>query len=133
MSAVDGVCLVAIRGEFVFFTAPVVRGVFASASSRGQPVLVDLSETEFMDASAVRLLCELSQRLGGRRRLCVVASPRGVVRRLLGLTDMELQVTLRATRAQGRAALMNGTGPRGKRTRRGQARVDARRSGTGAR
>jgi anti-anti-sigma factor len=104
MSALDGVCLVAVRGELVSATVPVVRGVFAGAWSGRRPILVDLTETSFMDARGLRLLFELSQRIGGPRRVCVI-SPGGVVRRLLTLTDMELYVTLRATRAQGSAAL----------------------------
>lgn len=83
----DGTSTVVIlRGEADLFTLPVVVDVLARviADSDG-PVIVDLSDTEFIDTATVRALARARQILNDRGRTLTLRSPSKVAARVVGL------------------------------------------------
>lgn len=84
----DGVVAVTVQGEVDCATAPRLRATLDGFAAEGRTVLVDLSDTEFMDCAGVGVLVDSQERL---RRLggdLVVGSPSGPVLRVLELTGV---------------------------------------------
>jgi anti-anti-sigma factor len=85
-----------IRGELDAVSAPTALAVMAAAAIRGQSVVVDLAELDFLDCSAVGLLLQariVAEESGGDVAL---TNSRGIVLRLLttlGLAETPAEVT----------------------------------------
>ena len=85
------VVLACVRGEVDLSNAASVRerllhGVPNTASG----VVLDLSETDYLDSSGVALIFELSERLGTRgQKLALVVPSHSVIKRVLVITDIE--------------------------------------------
>lgn len=87
----DGLAkVVTLRGEADLFTLPVVVDVLARviADSDG-PVIVDLSDTEFIDTATVRALARAWQFLNDRGRTLTLRSPSRVATRVLGVLGLD--------------------------------------------
>ncbi len=74
-----------VRAEIVRVVPPEARGV-----------VLDLTQTTYLDSSGVRLLFDLAERLRARRqRLVLMVSEAALVRRVLILTKLDEAVPLR--------------------------------------
>ena len=61
-------------------------------------LVVDLSDTGYLDSAGIRMLFELGQRLGGRRQsVAVVVPPDSLIRDTLVITELELSVPMHGT------------------------------------
>ena len=85
---------VRLRGELDLAGAPTVRERLRRLRERGEPVLLDLDELEFIDMSGLRVLAAASQE--GSRDGWSFAVTRGSaqVRRLIGLVRLDRQLPL---------------------------------------
>ena len=100
-SADHGLRTVSVCGELDQGTAPELRGALADAlGDGGAPVLVDLSDCNYIDSPGLSLLVEAKRRLGDERRRFGVCCPDPDVRRLLELTGIDRAVGLFDTRDQ---------------------------------
>jgi anti-sigma B factor antagonist len=94
-----GLHTVSVAGELDQGTAPELRGALADAlGDAASPVLVDLSDCNFIDSTGLSLLVEAKRRLGDERRRFAVCCPDPDVRRLLELTGIDRAVGLFDTR-----------------------------------
>jgi anti-sigma B factor antagonist len=108
---VDGVRIVAVRGELDLSTAPDLRGPLDAALEDGQAsVLIDLSECEFIDSTGIALIVRAWQQLNGDggaeagARL-VICTDRDQVKRVLDVSGLDQSIPVHATRDDGLAAL----------------------------
>ena len=97
---------ISVFGELDQATAPELRETLAQSLADAQaPVLVDLSDCDFIDSTGLSLLVEAKRRLGEQRRRFGVCCPDADVRRLLELTGIDEAVGLFDTRDEAVAAL----------------------------
>jgi anti-anti-sigma factor len=107
---VDGVRVIAIRGELDLSTAPGLEEPLNAAVDGGRgAVLIDLSACEFIDSTGIALIVRAWQQLdgdgndaGGRLVLC---SANDQVRRVLDVSGLNQSIPVHATREDGVAAL----------------------------
>ena len=86
LAAVDGCCVLRLRGELDIAMVPVVR---ARLNEVDGDVQLDCSDLTFMDAAGVNLFVEIHQRCRRRgARLSVVNPPRCVMR-VLALAQVD--------------------------------------------
>ena len=100
--------VIVLRGEHDLSTAPDVRVHVEDAFIAGGDVIVDLSETEFIDSSILGVLVAGYRSLTGSeqpRRLAVVAVPGSSVTRLFDLVSVSDLIPVYATRAEAVSAL----------------------------
>jgi anti-anti-sigma factor len=85
-----------IKGEVDLSNeASVKERLFASVPNSAAALVLDLSETDYMDSSGVRLVFELAHRLQARgQKLDLVVPDDSAVNRLLVLTEMERVVPI---------------------------------------
>jgi anti-anti-sigma factor len=88
--------VVRIRGEVDLSNVESVQATIVEALSHAAPgIVLDLTETSYLDSSGIRLLFELAERLQARRqRLLLVVTEAALVRRMLVLTKLEDAVPL---------------------------------------
>jgi anti-anti-sigma factor len=88
-----------IRGEVDLSNVEDVRTELIEAVSHESECLVlDLTDTTYLDSTGVRLLFELAERLQGRRQeLRLVVNQEAMVRRVIVLTHLDQRVPLDAT------------------------------------
>jgi anti-sigma B factor antagonist/stage II sporulation protein AA (anti-sigma F factor antagonist) len=88
--------IVRIRGEIDLSNADAVRSeIVAAVPASASGVVIDLTETTYLDSSGIRLLFELAERLQTRRqRLALVVTEAALVRRVLVLTKLDDAVPL---------------------------------------
>jgi anti-sigma B factor antagonist/stage II sporulation protein AA (anti-sigma F factor antagonist) len=88
--------VVHVRGEIDLSNADTLRQqVIGAVPHDGNGVVVDLSETTYLDSSGIRLLFDLAERLQARRqRLALVVTEDAMVRRVLVLTKLDEAVPL---------------------------------------
>lgn len=91
-----GWTLLALPPEIDFCNADAVLGLVLSAigaqGDRLRLLVLDLTETLFMDSQGVRLVNDVRMRLHPRARVRVVARPGGVAGRVLELTGLRRDV-----------------------------------------
>jgi anti-anti-sigma factor len=90
----DGLAVVAVVGELDLATAPRLSAVLAEMAEPGRVILVDLSDTEFMDCAGLAPLvaaCEHQRALGGDLFL---EAPSGTVSRVIECTHLDRFVTV---------------------------------------
>ncbi|MBV9604489.1 MAG: STAS domain-containing protein [Solirubrobacterales bacterium] len=82
--------VVGVHGEIDLETAPLLRqALLPVIENRTGPVVVDLSQVEFMDSTGMHVLVEAVQRLAPQhRRFAVVCDEGGPVHRVLGLVGL---------------------------------------------
>ena len=75
----------------------------------GPGIILDLTETTYLDSSGVRLLFDMAERLQARRqRMVLVVTQQALVRRVLVLTKLDDAVPLHETVDDALAALSPG-------------------------
>jgi len=91
--------VVRIRGEIDLSNSAAIKSELIEALPHGAPGMVlDLTDTTYLDSSGVRLLFDLAERLHARRqRLGLVVTEAALVRRVLLLTKLDEAVPLHAT------------------------------------
>ncbi len=103
-----GLLIVCVAGELDQSTAPGLREVLTpNLDDPTQPVLVDLSDCEFIDSTGLSLLVEAKRRLEEHRQRFGVCCPDADVRRLLELTGIDQAVGLYGSRDEALAGLAN--------------------------
>jgi anti-sigma B factor antagonist len=106
---VDGVRVVAVRGELDLSTAPGLEGPLESALEGGEaPVLIDLSDCEFIDSTGIAMIVRAWQRLDGdkeRSGQLVIANRNDQVQRVLEISGLNLSIPIHPSRDEGVAAL----------------------------
>lgn len=104
---VDGVRVIAVRGELDLSTAPDLEGPLDTAVDGGAaPVLIDLAECEFIDSTGIALIVRGWQKLegdgAGRLAICC---PNAQVRRVLDVSGLDQSIPVHPSRDEGIAAL----------------------------
>lgn len=103
----DSTQVVAVRGEVDLFTAPELKNALSEAIDSGRVrIVVDLTETTFMDSTALGVLIGTVKRLrsrdGGRMTIVNVDSS---IAQTFEITGLDQIFTIRATRDEALAAL----------------------------
>jgi anti-anti-sigma factor len=109
----DGVEAISVRGELDLSTAPELERPLEEALEKGDgPVLVDLSECEFIDSTGIALIVRAWQRLDGTEggRGLLICSYNDQVRRVLEITGLELSIPVHRTREEALASLQGSGG-----------------------
>jgi len=103
-----------LHGEHDLSTAPTVREELEQAVATGAGIVVDMTETEFIDSSILGVLVEgyrlVSGDGGSGRGFAVAAAPGGPVTRLLDLVAVSDLVEVYPTRAEALAAVNGAPG-----------------------
>jgi anti-anti-sigma factor len=109
VSAVEGgVEAISVRGELDLSTAPGLEQPLEEALAKGEgPLLVDLTECEFIDSTGIALIVRAWQRLDGDdgSRSLLICSHNDQVRRVLEITGLELSIPVHRTREEALASL----------------------------
>ena len=104
----DGLApVVRIRGEIDLSNAAAIRTEVLDALPDGAPgIVLDLTDTTYLDSSGVRLIFDLAERLQARRqRFGLVITDSAVVRRVLVLTKLDDAVPLHGSVDEALAAI----------------------------
>lgn len=104
---VDGVRVIAVRGELDLSTAPDLEGPLdAAVNDNGGSVLIDLGECEFIDSTGIALIVRGWQKLAGDGKgHLAICSPTEQVRRVLDVSGLDQSIPVHASRDEGVAAL----------------------------
>ena len=101
--------MVAVRGELDLSTAPELEGPLEAALEGGEaPVLIDLSECEFIDSTGIAMIVRAWQQLDGdeeRAGRLVIANRNDQVQRVLEISGLNLSIPIHTSRDAGLAAL----------------------------
>ena len=82
-------CVVKLGGELDLYNAPQVRDVLGEVCADGaERVVIDLSEVEFIDSTALGVLIEARTRLDNRRAF-LLAAPGLETRRALEISGLD--------------------------------------------
>jgi anti-anti-sigma factor len=103
-----GIQTIAVRGELDLSTAPDLERPLEEALERGEgPILVDLSECEFIDSTGIALIVRALQRLegAGTGRSLVVCSYNDQVRRVLDITGLDVSIPVHGSRDEALASI----------------------------
>jgi anti-sigma B factor antagonist len=103
-----GVRVVVVRGELDLGTAPELEGPLAEAVGADEPLLVDLSECDFIDSTGIAMIVRAWQQLangdGGSERMAI-CSANEQVRRVLEITGLEHSIPVLGSRDEALAKL----------------------------
>jgi anti-sigma B factor antagonist len=87
---VNGVRVVAVRGELDIATSPQVRELLSDAATdRARPLVIDLMDCEFIDSTGLAALLHGAKPAQNGESHVAIASPSGDVRRMLELTAID--------------------------------------------
>jgi anti-anti-sigma factor len=113
LAAHGAVPIAQVRGEIDLSNVADVRATIASAvTNTAQGLIVDLSETTYIDSRGVHLLFEIAERMArSQQQLFVVVPPDSPIRRLLGITHFEQAAAIEATAGDAIARLAAPAGP----------------------
>ena len=103
-----GVRVVSVRGELDLGTAPELEGPLAEAIGASEPLLIDLSECEFIDSTGIAMIVRAWQQLSngdGADGRVVICSANEQVRRVLEITGLEVSIPVHDSRDAALAAL----------------------------
>jgi anti-sigma B factor antagonist len=90
-------CVVSVEGELDLSTAPQLKWVLMDALEEGRDrLIVDLSETTFMDSTALGVLVGVNRSLGADGRLRLVCAKANLLK-VFELSGMDGVFTLSAT------------------------------------
>jgi anti-sigma B factor antagonist len=102
----DGRHVVAVRGEIDLFTAPELKKTLADAIENGATrVVVDLSETTFLDSTALGVLIGAVKRLRSRDGQLVIVNTDANIAKTFEITGLDQIFTILDTRDAAIAAL----------------------------
>ena len=89
LSAEGPAAVVALRGEADVATLPAIVDALAGViADRDGNVIVDLTQTAFMDTAALRAVLRAREVLDGRGRELTLRSPSRIAGRLLGVFEL---------------------------------------------
>ncbi|HEY1852944.1 MAG TPA: STAS domain-containing protein [Solirubrobacterales bacterium] len=103
-----GLRAVAVRGELDLGTAPELEGPLEEAVAANEPLLIDLSDCEFIDSTGIAMIVRAWQRLAegdGASQRVVICSANEQVRRVLEITGLEHSIPVHKSREQALASL----------------------------
>jgi anti-sigma B factor antagonist len=104
---VDGVQMVTIHGELDLSNAPRVREILRQAAAdTARPLVIDLSECEFVDSTGLATLLHGAKPAQDGESNVALVSPGGEVRRLLELTAIDRTIPVFETRDGAVRAVM---------------------------
>jgi anti-sigma B factor antagonist len=104
----DDLATVAVMGELDCDTAPRLNQVLASLADRDRVILVDLSQTEFMDCAGIAPLVaayRLQREVGGD---LVLDSPGRAVFRVIELTQLDKLINVVGNTASSQSRVLGG-------------------------
>lgn len=108
-----GILAIRVRGELDLNTAPELeKSLQKGLGGDGAPIVIDLSECEFIDSTGIALIvrawqhCDRNGEGSGNGRL-VICCGNEQVQRLLELTGVEASISMFAERGEAIAALRN--------------------------
>lgn len=82
--------LVSVRGEIDLLTAPEFKAAVSEAMSRGaEEIVIDLTQTTFLDSSSLGVLIGAHRRLSRRGRRLLVVCDQPSVLRVLRITGLD--------------------------------------------
>jgi anti-sigma B factor antagonist len=97
VKAVGDACVVKLGGELDLYNASDMRAALEQATADGpQRVVVDLSEVEFIDSTALGVLIEARSKLNNRRAF-LLAAPGLEARRALEISGLDRHFTVHET------------------------------------
>ena len=85
----DGVAILALRGEIDGFTVPRLREAIAHVGELGVPVVLDMELVTFMDSSGISALIDASGIANGVPNSVHITRPSGHVLRVLTLVGLD--------------------------------------------
>jgi anti-anti-sigma factor len=88
VESIDGRCVVVFRGELDMDATDDLWRCLDSVRSSGQPVVVDLSGTTFMDSAGIKLLLRAYTAQGQVPEAITLRSPTDAVTRVLDVTGV---------------------------------------------
>jgi anti-sigma B factor antagonist len=98
--------VVAVRGEIDLFTAPEVKTALGGAIDAGKiRVVVDLSETTFLDSTALGVLIGAVKRLRSREGALTIVNVDANIAKTFEITGLDQIFTIRPTRDEAVEAL----------------------------
>ncbi len=98
--------VVAVAGEIDLFTAPELKTAIADAVDAGRTrVVVDLTETSFLDSTALGVLIGAVKRLRSRDGALAIVNTDPNIARTFEVTGLDQIFTIRPTRDEAVAAL----------------------------
>jgi anti-sigma B factor antagonist len=101
----DGV-IVRLAGELDLYNAPVVRDALsAAAAARPKRLIVDLSEVEFIDSTALGVLIEARTRMPDRKGF-ILAGPGLETRRALEISGLDRHFAVHDSLDEALAAVL---------------------------
>jgi anti-sigma B factor antagonist len=101
---IDDGCIVRLGGELDLYNAPAVREALTeAAANKPKRVIVDLSEVEFIDSTALGVLIEAKTKLPNRRGF-LLAGPGLETRRALEISGLDRHFAVHATVDEALAA-----------------------------
>jgi anti-sigma B factor antagonist len=98
--------VVAVRGEIDLFTAPDLKATLLGAIDAGKSrIVVDLSETSFLDSTALGVLIGAVKRLRGRDGALTLVNTDANIAKTFEITGLDQIFSITATRDEAIAAL----------------------------
>ena len=83
-----GESVLTLRGELDAYSAPAVEEQITALMGTGARVVLELSETSFLDSSGLRAILTANRRLAGEQGTLVLRAPSEPVVRLLEITGL---------------------------------------------
>jgi anti-sigma B factor antagonist len=98
--------VVAVTGEIDLFTAPELKTVLSEAVEAGRTrIVVDLSETSFLDSTALGVLIGAVKRLRSRNGVLTIVNTDANIAKTFEITGLDQIFTIRPTRDEAIQAL----------------------------
>ena len=102
----DQRAVVAVRGEIDLFTAPELKATLTDAIEDGRTrIVVDLSDTTFLDSTALGVLIGAVKRLRSRDGRMTIVNTDQNIAKTFEITGLDQIFTIRGTRDEAVAAL----------------------------
>jgi anti-sigma B factor antagonist len=106
----DGARVIAVRGEIDLFTAPALKDALGEAIEGGvDRIVVDLSETGFLDSTGLGVLIGALKRLRARDGLLTIVNVDESIAKTFEITSLDQILTICASRDDAIAALDQAT------------------------
>jgi anti-sigma B factor antagonist len=98
--------VLAVRGEIDLFTAPELKAALGAALDDGLTrIVVDLTETTFLDSTALGVLIGTAARLRTRTGALAIVNIHETIATTFEITGLDQLLTVRPTREEAVAAL----------------------------
>jgi len=98
--------VVAVTGEIDLFTAPELKAVLSEAVEAGRTrIVVDLTETSFLDSTALGVLIGAVKRLRSRDGALTIVNTDANIAKTFEITGLDQIFTIRPTRHEAIQAL----------------------------